>query len=96
VDTIGLSDKTFVDNYLTPHTKELHVVERFTMAQDGRTLNVTVTVEDSGAFTTKWSARQTYRLEFQGPWDESPCAENNANYFGFDVLALPQAATPDF
>jgi hypothetical protein len=96
VDTIGLSDKTFVDNYLTPHTKDLHVVERFTLAQDGRTLNVTVTVEDPGAFTTKWSARQTYHLEFQGPWDESPCAENNANYFGFDVSALPQADTPDF
>jgi hypothetical protein len=96
VDTIGLSDKTFVDNYLTPHTKDLHVVERFALAQDGRTLNVTVTVEDPGAFTTKWSARQTYHLEFQGPWDESPCAENNANYFGFDVSALPQADTPDF
>ena len=96
VDTIGLSDKTFVDNYLTPHTKDLHVVERFTLAQDGRTLDVTVTVEDPGAFTTKWSARQVYHLEFQGPWDESPCAENNANYFGFDVSALPQADTPDF
>src|SRR5215831_10751384 len=28
VDTIGLNDKTFVDNYLTPHTTEIHVVER--------------------------------------------------------------------
>jgi hypothetical protein len=96
VDTIGLSDKTFVDNYLTPHTKDLHVAERFTLAADGTTLDVTVTVEDAGAFTTKWSARQTYHLEFQGPWDESPCAENNANYFGFDVSALPQADKPDF
>src|SRR5258706_298830 len=96
VDTIGLSDKTFVDNYLTPHTKDLHVVERFTLGQDGRTLEVTVTVEDPGAFTTRWSARQIYHLEFQGPWDESPCAENNANYFGFDVSALPQADKPDF
>jgi len=96
VDTIGISDKTFVDNYLTPHTDQLHVVERFTLGGDGRTLNVTVSVDDPGAFTQKWSARQVYHLEFQGPWDESPCADNNTNYFGFDVSPLPEAAKADF
>ncbi len=30
VDTIGMNDRTFVDNYRTPHTAQLHVVERFT------------------------------------------------------------------
>src|SRR6266700_1477741 len=29
VDTIGLNDKTYVDNFRTPHTEKLHVVERF-------------------------------------------------------------------
>src|SRR4051794_13786850 len=29
VDTIGMNDKSFVDNYLTPHTTQIHVVERF-------------------------------------------------------------------
>ncbi len=96
VDTIGISDKTFVDNYLTPHTDALHVVERYTVADDGRTLNVTVSVDDPGAFTTKWSARQIYHLEFQGPWDESPCAENNTNYFGLGVAPIPEATRPDF
>jgi hypothetical protein len=96
VDTIGISDKTFVDNYLTPHTDALHVVERFTLGHDGRTLSVAVMVDDLGAFTTKWSARQVYHLEFQGPWDESPCADNNTNYFGFDVSPLPEAKRADF
>jgi hypothetical protein len=96
VDTIGISDKTFVDNYLTPHTGQLHVVERFTVGSEGRTLSVTVTVEDPGAFTSKWSARQVYHLEFQGPWDESPCADNNNSYFGFEVSPLPEATKPDF
>jgi hypothetical protein len=96
IDTIGISDNTFVDNYLTSHTDQLHVVERFTLGSDGRTLNVTVIVDDPGAFTTPWSARQVYHLEFQGPWDESPCADNNTNYFGFDVSPLPTAAKPDF
>ena len=31
VDTIGLSTKnSYIDNFRTPHTEKLHVVERFT------------------------------------------------------------------
>jgi hypothetical protein len=96
VDTIAISDKTFVDNYLTPHTSALHVVERYTLAPDGRTLNVKVEVEDPGAFTTKWSARQVYGLRFQGPWDESPCAENETNFFNLSVAPIPESTQPDF
>jgi hypothetical protein len=96
VDTVGLNDKTFVDNYLTPHTGKLHVVERFTLEDGGKTLAVTVTVEDPGAFTRKWSARQIYHLRFQGPWDEAICAENNTSYFGFQVAPVPEAAKADF
>src|SRR5712672_3522097 len=36
VDTIGLNDKTFVDNYRTPHTEKLHVIERWKIAGDGK------------------------------------------------------------
>ena len=96
VDTIGLNDKTFVDNYLTPHTTGLHVVERFKLTDGGKTLEVTVTVEDPGAFTMLWSARQVFHLRFQGPWDESPCADNNDSYFGYEVSPVPQDDTPDF
>jgi hypothetical protein len=96
VDTVALNDKTFVDNYLTPHTTALHVVERFKLLEGGKTLEVTVTVDDSGAFTRPWSARQVFHLRFQGPWDESPCADNNNAYFGYEVAPLPEDATPDF
>jgi hypothetical protein len=40
VDTIGLNDRTFVDNYRTPHTEQMHVVERFKMIDGGQTLQV--------------------------------------------------------
>jgi hypothetical protein len=40
VDTIGLSAKTDADNYGTPHTADLHVVERFKVSEGGsRILN---------------------------------------------------------
>jgi hypothetical protein len=29
IDTIGQNDKSFVDNFRTPHTKKVHVVERW-------------------------------------------------------------------
>jgi hypothetical protein len=60
VDTIGIHTRTFVDNYQTPHTDKLHVVERFHMIDGGKTLEVNVRVEDPGAFTMPWNAIQRY------------------------------------
>jgi hypothetical protein len=62
VDTIGLDDRTFIDGFGTPHTNELHVIERFHLIDGGETLEVNVHVEDPGAFTMPWDAIQRYRL----------------------------------
>jgi hypothetical protein len=35
VDTIGMNDRTYIDNYRTPHTTQLHVVERFKLVDGG-------------------------------------------------------------
>jgi hypothetical protein len=59
VDTIGLSEKAPVDGFETPHTDQLHVVERWRLIDD-QTLEVNVYVEDPGAFTTPWTAIQRY------------------------------------
>ena len=96
VDTIGLSPRTFVDNYFTPHTDKLHVVERFRMIEGGRTLEVLVHVEDPGAFTTPWNAMQLYRRMDNGPMLETVCAENNDDHFDHGVDPIPTAARPDF
>jgi hypothetical protein len=61
VDTIGITINTFVDNYQTPHSEQLHVIERFHMIDQGKTLEVNVHVEDPGAFTTPWDAMQRYK-----------------------------------
>ena len=96
VDTIGLSPRTYVDNYFTPHTAELHVVERFRMIEGGRTLEVKVHVEDPGAFTMPWNAIQLYRRMDNGPMVETVCAENNGDHFDHDIGAIPTAERPDF
>src|SRR5262249_22940843 len=42
IDTIGLNDKTFVDNFRTPHSKKLHVVERYRLIENGKGLEAQV------------------------------------------------------
>ena len=87
-----MNDKTYVDNYRTPHTAALHVVERFHMINDGKMLEVNIHVEDPGAFTTPWDAIQRYR-RVQQPTLEEACAENNTHLFEYHI---PVADKPDF
>jgi hypothetical protein len=96
VDTIGITTNAYIDNYRTPHSDQLHVVERFRMIEDGKTLEVKIHVEDPGAFTTPWDASQRYVRSDKAPLSEIVCAENNANYFGVEIDPTPQADKPDF
>ena len=96
IDTIGITDKTFVDNYRTPHTTMLHVVERLKLIEGGKTVQVSIAVDDPGAFTMPWSATQRWRRVDRGTLSESPCNENNANYFQKYSVPTPTADKPDF
>ena len=61
VDTIAINDSTWVDGFGTPHTEQLHVVERFHLIEDGKVLEANVRVEDPGAFTRPWNGIQRFR-----------------------------------
>ena len=61
VDTIGLDDRTRIDGFGTPHTTQLHIIERFHLIEDGKVLEANVHVEDPGAFTMPWDAIQRFR-----------------------------------
>ena len=97
VDTIGFNERTFVDNYRTPHTDQLHVVERFKIMNSGKTLRVFITVDDPGAFNMPWSAIQHWRrISRQRPLMEDVCDPNNEFFFGYEVAPMPHADKPDF
>ena len=96
VDTIGFNARTFVDNYRTPHTDRLHVIERFRLVDNGQTLEDRITVDDPGAFTTPWTAVQRWKRTNRGPLEEISCSENNETFYHYDVLPIPQDDTPDF
>jgi hypothetical protein len=92
VDTIGMNGKTYVDNFRTPHTEKLHVVERYKLVDDGKTLQVTFRVEDPDTFYEPWSAINNFR-RVQMPMHEEACAENNQHLFDYHI---PVASKPDF
>ena len=96
VDTIGLNERTFVDNYRTPHTSQLHVVERYRLTDGGNMLEVAFQVEDPGAFTMRWAAIQRFRRVHRAPMSELPCVESNARYFNYETFPVPVADKPDF
>ena len=102
VDTIGFLDKhefDFVDNWRTPHTKDMHVVERFKLIDGGKGLQATVTVEDPGTFNQPWSGTVRWEKVNRGTMLESICAENNdafEKFFNLKEYPMPEAKRPDF
>ncbi len=94
VDTIGIDKRSWVDVFATPHTDQLHVVERWNM-RNKNALDVAFSVDDPGAFTTPWSAEVTYRHD-QNSYTEIACAENNYNAGTHSLYPIPIATTPDF
>ena len=96
VDTVGLSTpNSYIDNFRTPHTEKLHVVERFTLEPDGEHLTAIVTVEDPGTFTAPLTMMERW-FKVHEPMAETVCAENNLDYFSQGLFPVPEANTPDF
>jgi hypothetical protein len=101
IDTIGLIEHelSVTDSYATPHTKDLHVVERWKVLDDGNTLEATVTVEDKGAFRAPWSGKVRWQKANNRSLEEWVCAENNLGYehdFKLKEYPMPVANSPDF
>ena len=80
------------DRFRTPHSDKLHVVERWKLADQGKVLEVNMTIDDSEAFNQPFSMVQRYRRT-PGRLLEEVCAENNSIFFGERV---PVADKPDF
>jgi hypothetical protein len=90
VDTIGMNTRTVVDDFQTPHTEALHVVERYRILDDGNTIELQYTVEDPGTFTRPYTgARLLRRTNIANNFMEFYCAENN-----FDVLTQKEYPQP--
>jgi len=98
VDTIGFNDKTFIDNFRTPHSEKLHLVERYRLIDNGERLEAEVTIEDPAVLIKPLHVSHRWR-RVQQPIQEWRCAageSNNPFSFAPDVDLLPTAAKSDF
>ena len=98
VDTIAQDTRTFIDNFRTPHSDKLHVVERYHLINGGNMLEAEVTIEDPAAFKTPVRLQMRAR-KAQAPDGiiESRCADGESfNPFGQKEEPIPIAAKPDF
>ncbi len=92
IDTVGVSTKTVVDAFRTPHTEKLHVNERWHLIDGGNMLQVDITVDDPDTFYQPWKTYQRYQRT-RRPFEEFICPENNTHLFNYHI---PEANTADF
>ena len=86
----------FIDNFHTPHTDKLHVVERFTVSADSKKLSVVIRVEDPDTFNAPLTLVDNWRRN-DVAISESVCAEDGGvDHFGLNLYPYPQASKPDF
>ncbi len=96
IDTIGLSTKdSYIDNFRTPHTENLHVVERLKLDADQGHLTGIAKVEDPETFNAPLTMMQRW-FKAKGRMIETVCAENNNDYFSQGLFPVPIAEKPDF
>jgi hypothetical protein len=98
VDTVGIAGGKYhyIDNFRTPHTDKLHVVERFTISPDKKKLTAVITVEDPDTFNAPLTLRQEWRRTNLS-YEESICAEDGGDdHFGQNLEPIPVAGKPDF
>ena len=66
VETVGLDDRTWVDNSGTPHSTDLRVEERYHRVSQNR-LELTVLIDDPKVYTKPWLARNKLPLKLMPP-----------------------------
>jgi hypothetical protein len=87
VETIGLDERTWIDNVGRPHTKDLRVEERFHRVNHD-IMELTVTIIDPQLYTKPWNALDKYPLRLQtDSFDirEMVCSESEAAEYNKEI-----------
>jgi hypothetical protein len=76
VDTVGYNEDFWLDRGGTPHTKDLHTLERFTRT-DANTMRYELTIDDPATYTRPWSGTFNLRWETGTELFEYVCQQAN-------------------
>jgi hypothetical protein len=79
VDTIGMNNRTFIDDEGSSHSSQEHTIERFRKISGGAQLEMIMTVEDPVTLEHPYSYRRVYDWRPDVRPQEYVCEENNRN-----------------
>lgn len=79
VDTIGLNDRTFIDDEGSSHSTQEHVIERYRKIDGGAVLSLVITVEDPVTLEHPYSYHRIFHWRPDVRPQEYICEENNRN-----------------
>jgi hypothetical protein len=81
--TVGVDDRTWLDNAGRPHSDQMHVEERYHRA-DAQHLELTITIDDPVMYTRPWVALDKLRLRLQPKGfelQEMECSPSETNAY---------------
>jgi hypothetical protein len=76
VDTVGFNDISWIDGQGHPHTKQMHLTEKFHRPDFGN-LSIDVEIDDPGTYTKPWIMHRVTTLDTKMEMTEYVCNENN-------------------
>jgi len=76
VDTIGVNERTWLDNAGRPHSDAMHLTERY-HRRDFAHLDMQLTIDDPKAYTKPWTVSENAVLMPDTDLLEYVCSENN-------------------
>jgi hypothetical protein len=79
VDTVGLNDRSFIDDEGSSHSTQEHVIERYRKINNGTQLELIMTVEDPVTLEQPYSYRRIFHWRPDVRPQEYVCEENNRN-----------------
>jgi hypothetical protein len=83
IETVGLDERTWIDNVGRPHSDQLKVTETWHRVNHD-ILELTLTIDDPKMYTTPWTALDKFRMRLQPDWfdiHEMICSASEARQY---------------
>jgi hypothetical protein len=84
IDTVGLNDKSWLDNVGHPHSDALHLIERL-RRMNHNVLQLDLTIDDPKAYTKSWTSQRTFKLS-SDPMGETMCSLSENEEFQKTIM----------
>ena len=93
IETVGLDERTWIDNVGRPHSDQLKVTETWHRVNHD-ILELSLAIEDPKMYTSRWTALDKFRMRLQPDWfdiHEMICSASEARQY-IETIADQAAA----